>query len=208
MASQNVRALISAAAVFLLALAAPAAASTIMVNGDTPAVYYQRIADNIERNGLPTPAAPVTLRLATLGANAQPGVDLDEFSDAAPPRTAITVSGLWAGYTSGDGKEVWVNDKMRRYFSPSWPFRHEMGHVFRKLHVSDEELLALTPLTGVRNPGILDEVFADAYMGCGYSTDSRKARIVVARHSTTGEDTSVLTRREVMWRVCAWLRSL
>lgn len=190
----------------LLAITSPASAVTILVNGDTPAVYYQRVADTIDRHGIRTPTDPVTLRLSSLGINLQPEVDPHQLTTLPDGVTAVTVSGVWAGYTDGDGAEVWVNDRMRRFFEPRWAFRHELGHAFRRRHVSDEQLTSLAAIVSIDDPDQLEEVFADAYMGCGYSRDPRRARIVVARHGTDG--TAILTKRAVMWRVCDWLRTL
>lgn len=107
------RARILVAAVALLALAAPAHAVTLMVNGDTPARYYQRLTDDFARR-MPTPPGIVDLYLAQCPMFAPTETAGCSYrAEAAPngrPAIYITVKGL---------SRATVRDDLA----------HEIGHV-------------------------------------------------------------------------------
>lgn len=168
----------------LLALAFPAGAqaTTIMINGDTPAERWQREVDEA-----PVPTPDVTV--AAYFDNEQ--VELLCGPDAAGCADRFLVA------IAGRGREA------RAVF---W---HELGHVYEINHLSAEDLGRVAQATGLRRydngAPVTDfiESFADLYMGCSFVGTARQRTRYVHRYGASiGRFTPSAMRRG-----CAWLRA-
>ena len=165
-----------ALAVGLLLLAAtPAGAVTLWVNGDTPAVRWQRIADSF---AVPTPDVVVTVR----------------FDGAlAAKRCTEGSDGCYDGELIVGGTGPYAISI----------FRHEAGHLYRDLTMTDRDLAALLRTARLAYVDEPEEVVADLYMTCSVSTDPERASAYAARWAS-GVNSWYFPR--VLRRACGWFR--
>ncbi len=162
------------ALVLLLAFATTAPAVTLLINGDTPSVRYQRWAD---RSRMPTPSGIVSLFV-------------------------VDCPSLPAGTTMGctDGTTVWVSPSLAPIMRIA--LMHELGHVLDGQRLTDPQRERfrriwgrpplpwadqLAPLPAGEQPNGLAgeqssaaEWFADAYQACALNTMPARADAIFA----------------------------